>query len=186
MLPCVLCSKYWQLYVAESIHIVCVDLNLALSCIWTPCRILCHGCKLSTKLSDSDSSWIPSRVGYICDHKEWTDRQWPSFHCHVQHIPMHHVVDRETCSAVHYEPKQPKTLLVLNRGGAGETEADLWYLAQQAADTLPNTQTGRRHPNFRTKHDKTRSWSPRRLSPQILVLTAEALSGDLYNCQFWV
>jgi len=23
-------------------------------------------------------------------------------------------------------------------------------------------------------------------SPQILVLTAEALSGDLYNCQFWV
>ena len=70
---------------------------------------------------------------------------------------MHHVVDGETCSAMHYEPKQPKTLLVLNRGGAGETEADLWYLAQQAADTLPNTQTGRRHPNFRTKHDKTRS-----------------------------
>src|SRR5260221_259841 len=29
------------------------------------------------------------------------------------------------CSAVHYQPKQPKTLLVLNRGGAGETEADL-------------------------------------------------------------
>src|SRR5258707_15326467 len=33
-------------------------------------------------------------------------------------------VDREMCSAVHYQPKQPKTLPVLNRG-AGETEADL-------------------------------------------------------------
>src|SRR5260221_7889354 len=58
-------------------------------------------------------------------------------------------VDGETCSAVHYQPKQPKTLPVLNQGGAGyETEADLWYQAQQAADTLPNTQTGRRHPNW--------------------------------------
>src|SRR5258708_489443 len=34
-------------------------------------------------------------------------------------------VDGEMCSAVHYQPKQPKTLPVLNRGGAGETEADL-------------------------------------------------------------
>src|SRR6266436_2020749 len=57
-------------------------------------------------------------------------------------------VDGETCSAMHYQPKQPKTLLVLNQGGAGETEADLWYQAQQAADTLPNTQTGHRHPNW--------------------------------------
>src|SRR5258708_29499506 len=68
-----------------------------------------------------------------------------------------HTVDGEMCSAVHYQPKQPKTLPVLNQGGAGETEADLWYQAQQAADTLPNTQTGRRHPSFRTKHDKTQS-----------------------------
>src|SRR5258708_32438069 len=59
-----------------------------------------------------------------------------------------HAVDRETCSAVHYQPKQPKTLLVLNRGGTGETEADLWYQAQQAADTLPNTHTAHRHPNW--------------------------------------
>ena|SRR5260370_1447898 len=29
-------------------------------------------------------------------------------------------VDRETCSAMHYQPKQPKTLLVLNQGGARE------------------------------------------------------------------
>src|SRR5258708_15720564 len=58
-------------------------------------------------------------------------------------------VDGETCSAMHYQPKQPKTLPVLNRGGAGyETEADLWYQAQQAGDTLPNTQTGCRHPNW--------------------------------------
>src|SRR5258708_27776172 len=103
------------------------------------------------------------------------------------------IVDGETCSAVHYQPKrpkQPKTLPVLNQGGAGETEADLWYQAQQAADTLPNTQTGRRHPNWsqapklqnqtiKPEPDLLEGWSP-----QILVLTAEALSGDLYNCQF--
>src|SRR5260221_4576512 len=58
-------------------------------------------------------------------------------------------VDGETCSAVHYQPKQSKTLPVQTQGGAGyETEADLWYQAQQAADTLSNTQTGRRHPNW--------------------------------------
>src|SRR5260370_15180334 len=71
---------------------------------------------------------------------------WCSVACGSRKLPAG--VDRETCSAMHYQPKQPKTLLVLNRGGAGETEADLWYQAQQAADTLPNTQIGRRHPNW--------------------------------------
>ena len=40
--------------------------------------------------------------------------------------PLIPAVDGEKCSAVHYQPKQPKTIPVLNRGGAGyETEADL-------------------------------------------------------------
>ncbi len=65
--------------------------------------------------------------------------------------------DREKCRAALKQPKQPKTLLVLNQGGAGyETEADLMYQAQQAANTLSNKQTvGQRHPNFRTKLNKT-------------------------------
>src|SRR6266436_9682171 len=49
---------------------------------------------------------------------------WCSVACGSRKLPAG--VDRETCSAVHYQPKQPKTLLVLNRGGVGyETEADL-------------------------------------------------------------
>src|SRR5258705_8982945 len=38
----------------------------------------------------------------------------------VQHRPLVSSVDGETCSAMHYQPKQPKTLPVLNRGGARE------------------------------------------------------------------
>src|SRR6266478_4120227 len=73
------------------------------------------------------------------------------------------IVDGETCSAVHYQPKQPKTLPVLNRGGAGyETEADLCIklnrqlILFQTHRLVTGTQTGHRHPSFRTKHDKTR------------------------------
>src|SRR5260221_7465792 len=42
---------------------------------------------------------------------------------HLCPPPPTSVVDREMCSAMHYQPKQPKTLLVVNQGGAGyETE----------------------------------------------------------------
>ena len=68
---------------------------------------------------------------------------------------------------MHQQPKQLKTLLVLNQGGARyETEADLMYQAQQAANTLSSKQiAGQRHPNFRTQLNKTQSFSPRRLIP---------------------
>ena len=87
-------------------------------------------------------------------------------------------VDRETCSAMHYQPKQPKTLPVLNQGGAREnwgrslvsSSTGSWYSSKhtdwlQAPKLVTGTQTGHRHPSFRTKHDKTWSWSPRRLIP---------------------
>ncbi len=76
-------------------------------------------------------------------------------------------VDRKKLRAMLNQPKQSKTLPVLNQGRAGyETEADLMYQAQQAADTLSTKQTASQmHPNFRTKLDKTQSLSPRRLIP---------------------
>src|SRR5258707_1129555 len=71
-------------------------------------------------------------------------------------------VDGEKCRTVHYQPKQPKTLLVLNQGGAGyETEADLCIklnrqlIPFQTHRLVTGTQTGHRHPSFRTKHNKT-------------------------------
>src|SRR5260370_33672022 len=110
---------------------------------------------------------------------------WSTSIPHWTWIQIKYIVDREMCSAMHYQPKQPKTLLVLNQGGARyETEADLWYQAQQAADTLPNTQTGRRHPNWSQAPKlvaATQASEPNMIkpnpdllegsSPQILVLT---------------
>src|SRR5258708_31811699 len=64
-------------------------------------------------------------------------------------------VDGEKCRTMHYQPKQPKTLPVLNRGGAGyETEADLCIklnrqlIPFQTHRLVAGTQTGHRHPNW--------------------------------------
>src|SRR5258708_2116943 len=120
---------------------------------------------LTSLASVSTSALLDSRAtsmfisqSFVQKHQlETTPLPQPVLVCNIDGSANENGVDGEKCRTVHYQPKQPKPLLVLNREGAGyETEADLCIkLNRQLIHTLSNMQTGCRHPNFRTKHDKT-------------------------------
>src|SRR5260221_5570456 len=102
--------------------------------------------------SHSDNMWLPHLEVHALAVVEEFHLQHPDSPHYSSpstlttlHCPRHRrratllqdVVDGEECRTMHQQPKQSKTLPVQTQGGAGyETEADFWYQAQQAADTL--------------------------------------------------